>query len=117
MRALVFILILGTAAPAAAYPYRAFEQARDARAGADAMAARNRDVQITNDLSVLQARQQSDETLSNLQAARIEPAAPTVAFNPNAPPPIIDVSKLASIPDAALAASNARVRAVVDSRR
>lgn len=117
MRVLVVIFLIGIAAPAAAFPYRAFDEARDARAGADAMAARNRDVQITNDLAVLQAHEQSNQALSNLQAARIEPAAPTVAFNPNAPPPIIDVSKLASIPDAALADSNARVRAAAGNRR
>ena len=117
MRVLILVFILGIAAPAAAQPYRAFEQARDARAAAGAVAARNRDVQLNNDLAVLQARQQSDEALSNLQAARIESAAPTVVFNPNAPPPIIDVSKLASIPDAALADSNARVRAAANNRR
>jgi hypothetical protein len=117
MRGLALICMLALAAPAAAQPYRDLAWARDGQAAADAQAARNRDVTLTNDLAVLQAQVQSDRALANLQAARGAPVVPTVALGPNATPPVIDVSKLASIPDATLAKSNAAVRAAADNRR
>ena len=105
------------AGPAASQPYLGLMLSRDARASAEAMAARNRDIVLTNDLAVLQARVQSDQALSNLQASRSSPSIPTVSFNPKAPPPIIDASQLATIPDAELVQSNARIRAAADNRR
>ena len=121
MRASVILLVLtlaaGLAAPASAQPFRSLERARDAQAQAEAVAARNRDIAITNELSSLQARIQTEQALSNLQAQRISPPVPTVAFDPDAPPPKIDISQMASIPDAALAQSNARIRAAADNRR
>jgi PHD/YefM family antitoxin component YafN of YafNO toxin-antitoxin module len=113
MRALMILLAVGLAAPAAAQPY----QAREAQAAAAAMAARNRDITITNDLSVLQSRVETDQALSDLRAARNTPAVPTVVLGPNAPAPTIDPGKLASIPDSVLAQSNARVRAAANNRR
>lgn len=117
MRALIVFMVLGISGPAGAQPYRALEQARDAQAAADALAARNRDIALTNDLSALQARVQSSETLANLQAGRMVPPLPAVPLDPNAPLPVIDTSKLIQIPDAALAQSNARVRAAAANRR
>jgi len=117
MRALVIGLVLGLAAPAAAQPARVFDQARDAQAQADAQAARLRDIQLTNELSVLEARLQADQALGNLQAARVSPAVPTVPFSPRGPAPVLDAGKMASIPDAALADSNARVRAAAGNPR
>lgn len=117
MHAAVTLLVLAIAGPAASQPYLGLMLSRDAQASADAMAARNRDIVLTNDLAVLQARVQADEALSNLQAARNSPTVPTVAFNPKAPPPIFDANQLATIPDAELARSNARIRAAADNRR
>jgi hypothetical protein len=117
MRAFVLVLTLGLAAPAAAQPFRAFEQGREAQAIADAQAARTRDIQLTNQLSLLQAQMQTQQALGNLQAARATPAVPTVPFNPRAPAPVLNLSQMASIPDAALAASNARILAAAGNRR
>lgn len=120
MRVSVILLALslaGLAAPATAQPFRNLELARDAQAQAEAVAARNRDIGVTNELSNLQARLQTDQTLSNLQAQRVSPPAPAVIYNPGAPPPKIDLSQMASIPDSALAQSNARIRAAADNRR
>ena len=117
MRTVLILMAIGVAGPAAVQPYLGLEQSRDAQALTDAVAARARDVTLTNDLAVLQARIQSDQALSNLQASRLSPTVPTIPFNPNAPPPTIDASKLATIPDAALAQSNARIRAAADNRR
>ena len=119
MRALAGLAILILAAPAAAQPYRAMTDARDAQAAADALAARSRDIAITNELAMLQARLQSDQALSNLQAQRGPPLAPVAlppaAWQPHAVPPVIEAGALISIPDAALAQSNARIRAIAAS--
>jgi hypothetical protein len=112
----ILLLALSLAPPAAAQPVRGLEHARDAQAQAEAVAARNRDIALTNELSNLQARVQTDQTLSGLQAQRISPPVPMIRFDPNAPPPKVDLSQMASIPDATLAQSNARARAAADNR-
>lgn len=105
------------ATPAWSQPYRAFSQSQDAeRIAADA-AARQRDIALTNEITALQARAQSEQALSDIAALRARPVLPAVALDPTAPPPKIDLSRLASIPDAALADSNAKVRAAADNRR
>jgi hypothetical protein len=115
-------LALGAAGAASSQPSLAQSrldllQQRDAQATAEAMAARNRDIALTNELSRLDARIQSDQAVANLQASRATPTVPIVVLGPHAKPPVVDVSKLASIPDAALARSNAAVRAAADNRR
>jgi hypothetical protein len=117
MRPYLILMVLGFAAPAVAQPYFGLAQARDARAAADAMAARNRDIALANELAVLQARLQSDEALSNIRAARVAVTLPRVALDPNTPLAVIDTGKLAAIPDETLAQSNARVLAAAANRR
>jgi hypothetical protein len=117
LKCAIVVLGLAVAAPAGSQPFRVFEQGREAQAAADAMAGRTRDIQITNELSVLQARAQSEQALSNLLAARISPPVPTVPLSSSAPAPMLDAKGFASIPDAALADSNARVRAAANNRR
>jgi hypothetical protein len=117
MRAFLVLLSLAMTGPATAQPYLDITQARDAQAAADALAARNRDVAIANELAVMQARAQADQALANLQAQRIAPVLPAPARAAAGPPVVIDTSKLVSIPDAILAASNARVRAAAANRR
>ena len=117
MRALVFLMALGAAAPATAQDFRALGFARDAELTAQAQAARSRDIAITNDLSTLQSRVQTNQALSDIANLRAAPAAPIVALPLGAPPPKIDPGDLATIPDTTLAASNARVRAAADNRR
>lgn len=117
MRALVFLVALGAAQPALAQDYRALSLAQDAQRAAADEASRQREVALANQLSVLQAQAQTDRALSDLAAQRARQPLPTVAFDPNAPLPVIDTSKLATIPDATLADSNARVRAAAENRR
>jgi hypothetical protein len=118
MRASTVFMILAIAGPASAQPsFLAMAQGRDAQAAAEADAARNRDVALRNELAVLEARVQSDQALSNLQAARAGSYMPTRTDNPKRPPAEIDIGKLTSIPDATLAQSNARVLAAAANRR
>jgi hypothetical protein len=117
MRAVLVLLAMSVAGPAAVQPYLGLEQSRDAQASAAAAAIRARDVTLTNDIAVLQARMQSDEALGNLQGSRIAPTVPTIPYNPKAPPPMVDASQLATIPDSVLAQSNARAVAAAENRR
>lgn len=122
MRILVVCLTCGcltaaAAAPASAQDDQALVRAHDAERLAAEQAARQRDIALTNELNRLQAQVQTNQALSDLAAQRIGPAVPAVPLNPKSPPPVIDLSKLASIPDAILADSNAKVRAASENRR
>ncbi|HLZ73394.1 hypothetical protein [Phenylobacterium sp.] len=114
MRSLLILLAFSAAAPAAAQPFRDLTYAQDAGRAAEARAARDRDIALTNQLAVMQAAQRTQQALGDIAAARIAPPAPR---DPDAPPPKLDPSQLAEIPDAVLAASNARARAAADNRR
>ena len=118
MRALILSLVVASIAGAAsAQDYLGLSLAHDAERIAAEAAARQRDITLTNEISVLQARVQSEQAMSDIAALRARPALPTVALGPNAPAPVIDTSKLASIPDAALADSDAKVRAAAANRK
>lgn len=111
MRVLVALLAFAIAPAAAAaqiYQNPAERVAQDE-------AARRRDVEITNQLSVLDAQLRTQQALRDLQA--MSPPPVPAQPNPNIPLPVIDTSKLASIPDKALADSNVRVRAAAQNRR
>lgn len=115
--AIAALTSLMLASPALAQDYLALSQARDAERVAAEVAARQRDIALTNEISVLQARVQSEQALNDVAALRGRPTLPTVVLDPKAPPPNIELSRLASIPDAALADSNAKVRAAADNHR
>jgi len=117
MRAVILVVALAAAAPAAAQDYRGLAAAQEAQRIAEAQAARSRDIVTTNELSTLQAQMQTSQALSDIGALRARPAVPTVPLGRYTPAPRIDTSKFATIPDAELAASNARVRAAADNRR
>jgi hypothetical protein len=117
MRALIVVLALAAAAPASAQVARGIVFSQDAQRLAEAQAARSRDIVTTNELSTLQAQAQTNQALSDIGALRARPAVPAVAPGPHGPAARIDTSKFASIPDAALAASYARVRAAAENRR
>ncbi|WP_372784378.1 hypothetical protein [Phenylobacterium sp.] len=120
MGVLLVLLGLGVAAiaaPVTAQDYRGLPLQQEAGRVADAQAARSRDIALTNELSALQARVQGDQALGDVAALRVSPAVPVIPLGPYTPPPKIDVSKLATIPDTTLAQSNARVRAAADNRR
>ena len=85
-------------------------QLRDLQSMAD-----RRAVELHNQFMVLDAQQRTQRALSDVQAQNYRPILP--APPRNAAPPQIDTSRLASIPDAKLEASNAAVRAAVENRR
>lgn len=118
MRALIVLLCLACAAPAVAQPDALILQ-RDAELQAQADQARQRDIELNNRLSTLEATQQTNQALRDIAAMRQRPAMPTI-YDPDAPPPRaapIPAGALVSIPDDTLAASNARVRAAAANRR
>lgn len=117
LRAAIVTLALASAGSAAAQDYLGLQLARDAERTAAEAALRQRDIQITNDLSRLQSQVQTSQAMSDIAALQARPVVPTTPFNPNAPPPRIDTSRLAQIPDAALADSDAKVRAAAANRR
>ena len=113
MRALVILAALSFAAPAAAQDTWALTAQRDAELHAQAQLARQREVELNNRLSTLEATVQTNQALSDIAALRQRPAVPT--YDPKAVP--TTVPKYASIPDSVLADSNARVRAAAANRR
>jgi hypothetical protein len=119
MRALIVLLALACATPAAAQDPYALTLQRDAELQAQADLARQRNIDLNNRLSTLEARQQTNQALSDIAAMRQQPTLPTI-YDPNAPPPLrgaVPAGAYASIPDSVLAASNARVRAAAANRR
>jgi hypothetical protein len=105
-----------TVAPAPR-PYINLERDRDARTVAQAESAKQHDSALRNDLSTMQASEQTRQVLADINAAGAHPAVPTVKFNPKAPPPVVDASQFAEIPNATLAASNARAVAASENRK
>lgn len=75
------------------------------------MASRQAVIQ-QNQLSALDSQIRGQQALSSIQAQSYAPIVPPAAVGA-----VIDPSQLASIPDDRLAASNARVRAVVENHR
>jgi hypothetical protein len=119
MRTLILVIALACAAPAAAQDTYALTLQRDAELQAQADLARQREVELNNRLSTLEARQQTDQAMRDIQALRQRPTPPTI-YDPDVPPPpraAVPAGAFASIPDDVLAASNARVRAAAANRR
>ena len=114
MRALTLVFILATASAAQAQPVAGLERDRDARLAADQLAQRRREVALQNELAAEAPRARADAAVSDLAAANARPVMPQVRYDPKALPRDLDISQFAQIPDAALAASNAR--AVAASR-
>jgi hypothetical protein len=75
---------------------------------------RQRSVAQENQLNTLDARVQSQERLRALEAARPPTLAPLQSA---VQPPALNMGNYATIPDAALAASNARVREASQNKR
>ena len=85
-------------------------QLRDLQGLAD-----RRAVEQHNQLMVLDSQLRMQRALSDVQAQNHRPILPPPPRN--APPPQIDTSRLASIPEARLEASNAAVKAAAENRR
>ena len=115
MRALIVLIVVGFGAPAAAQDSFALIAQRDAELHAQADAARQREVELHNRLSTLEARQQTDQAMIDIAALRQRPALPT-AYDLKRPIPAVTPT-YASIPDDRLAASNTAVRAAAANRR
>lgn len=115
MRALIVLVALSFAPAAAAQDSFALTAQRDAELHAQADAAHQREVELTNRLSTLEARLQTDQAISDIAALRQRPALP-LAYDLRRPVPAV-APTYASIPDDKLAASNAAVRAAAANRR
>jgi hypothetical protein len=115
MRAMILVLALAAAAPAAAQtPYT--DQLRLNELQTQADLARQRAISQDNQLTALDAQIRADQAIRDIQLQRaLPPLLPRA--DPNAPPPTLDVSQLPSIPDSALAASNQAVREASRPRR
>ncbi|MDB5446053.1 MAG: hypothetical protein JWQ97_1370 [Phenylobacterium sp.] len=123
---LAAVPILGLAAPASAQlltprPFASpnLQQQMDLQLRLNALQAQqsqanSQAVTQQNQLMNLEAQLQAQQAYANVQA---ESATPRLAPPPViGPMPQIDTSQLASMPDAALAASNARIRAAAANR-
>jgi len=120
MRAAVLILVLAAGSPAVAQPilgqpYFELNLSHDPVLNGQAEAARQRDIAVDARLTRMEAQGQANAALANIAAARVNPGLPTVRLGAYAKPPIIDVSQLPRIPDATLAASNARILAAANN--
>jgi hypothetical protein len=119
MRLAVPALVLTLASPAAAQDLsaadRAFDMGRQAELAMQQQMLRQREIALSNELATLEARVRTEQALRDLEVLRVPPALPPVS--PKAPPAALDSSRLASIPDDRLAASNARVLQAARDRR
>lgn len=121
MRPLLFALAIfaASASPAPAQisrdPAVRDLEAQNQQAQAQQMIDRQRAVALENQLNTLDARIQGQERLQGLETMR---SNPTLApLDPTVKPPALSMSSFATIPDAALASSNARVRAASQNKR
>ncbi len=125
MRVLAALAALALASPAAAQaitnlPSNPALQMQLYDLQSQAELARQRDVAMRNELTALESRIQTENGLATVRAQAYIPRLPSVdayRTSPSSPLPNIDTSKLASIPDAALAASNKRVQEAAQNRR
>jgi hypothetical protein len=113
MRALVILLALAAAAPAAAQTTQFdLDYLR-----AQQQAAQQREVAQHNELMALEARLRAEQAVVEQQLARVPVRVPEPPYASPLPPAKIDTSKLPSIPDATLADSNRRVQEAAGNRR
>ena len=114
--ALVLSLALALPAPALAQDFNTIFLENQMRAEQDM--ARQRGVALHNELMALDARVRTEQAIRDAQAQARTPRLQVPAERqppPAATPPV--AGQVASIPDAALAASNARVRDAAAGRR
>ncbi len=116
--ALVLALAVAVPAPALAQDFNAILMENQMRAEQEL--ARQRGVALHNELMALDARVRSEQAIRDIQAQGRTPRLPLPPEPqppPPATPPPFDSGQIASIPDAALSASNARVREASENRR
>jgi hypothetical protein len=120
MRALLVLIAFAAATPALAQPSAAEEMLR-AELAAQQLLDRQRQVALDNQLMSLEAQLRANQAEAVVRQQSTRPYLPLPPLPPEAgpaaPSPAIDTSKLVSIPDDRLAASNAAVREVTQGRR
>lgn len=117
MRALVLSLALSAAAPAAAQDIHSqLNQFQLDDLRAQQQLAQQRAIAQANELMALESRLRTEQAIQDLRQVYAPVRLPELPYA-GAPPAAIDTSKLPEIPDAALAASNRRVREAVQNRR
>lgn len=117
MRALVLSLALAVAGlPAAAQDLNALTQFQLDDLRAQQQLAQQRAVAQANELMALEARLRTEQAIMDLRQSHAPVRLPELPYA-GAPPAPLDTSRLPSIPDAALAASNRRVREASQNRR
>ena len=117
MRALIALLALA-ATPAAAQDLFGPSQFQLNDLQAQQQLAQQRAVALQNELFALEARLKTEQAITNLTLQRaLPPRLPELPYPVAAPTGRIDTSKLPSIPDAALAASNRRVQEASQNHR
>ena len=113
MRVLIAVIALSAAAPAAAQT-----QSQIADLQMQQQLMQQRSVAQHNELFALETRLRTEQAIQDLQLQRALPArVPQLPYPVAAPSGKIDTSKLPSIPDEALAASNRRVQDAAKNRR
>jgi hypothetical protein len=110
--ALAILAASANPAPAQIDPLRA---AREAEVTAQQQMQFQRSIALENQINALDARVTTEQRLRDLEAQRDYPRQ-LVPSDPNRRP-ALDPGGFVSIPDAALAASNARVREATQLRR
>jgi TolA-binding protein len=78
---------------------------------------RQRQLSQELEMQALDNRLRTEQSLRDVQTQRALPPLPTLPDDAKRPSPVIDTSKLASMPDDRLAASNAAVREASEARR
>jgi hypothetical protein len=114
-------VLLAATAPAAAQalnPDLRLSQ-MEARLQAQAQLDRQRGVAQQNELTSLDAQIRTEQRLAGVQVQSNLPSGPDVTYTQGTPMPIPRTSgssQIVSIPDSALAASNARIKAAANNR-
>ena len=110
----ILVLALAAASPAAAQIVRdPVLQARDAEIFMQQQALQQQSVAQANQLMALEAQLRTEQNAAAIRAQSVRPyiTEPYVGAYASTSAPPLDASKLVSIPDDRLAASNAAVRA------
>lgn len=117
-RALVLVAMLAIAGPAAAQDpaTNALLQLHEMEQTAQQDLARQRDIVRENEFNALDARLKTEQRLRDLEARGLAPPHPPVIL-PNSRPSAARSAVYPSIPDAALAASRARIAEANRKRR
>jgi len=117
MRIPLVLLALGLASPAFGQIIPAPITPQDSGALVQQEITRQQLIQQQNQLMALEAQQRALKAQQAIEALKVNPRLPPPDVSSGRPPPQIDTSKLASIPDAALADSNQKVLDAANNRR